>query len=203
MKQSVLYLVALAVPVMLLTGCQVDPSFDFSKLDMESTFLKGAAIPIGNPQPVMLDDLLNVEANEYFYALENGDYHIHVPFETVRFDVNVPFDNVVIPESGQVFDIPGIPEFLSGQENNVQVELSGVEVSVQVESAIPETVTIGTQVDLSRAGEVTRQYGIQGLSVASGKTDFLFSETGEGNTPGVVYKALPSWTSSSPPFRTS
>ena len=171
-------------------GCQVDDSYDFSNVNTETTLFKGLSIPVGNVRRLSLDELFDIQETEYFIALENGDYCIHVPFNEFSFDVPVPLSSDQIDGSGISYSFSDFPEFMDNPDNVVQIALSGVEVSISVDSGLPGTMTIGTSVDLSRNGVFTRQYQISDLSIAPGNTDFVFSEAGSGTRNDVVYKKL-------------
>ena len=191
MKKLIQYGIAFSAVCVMASACKVDTSYDFTQLDTENTLFKGFTIPVGNVRRLTLDELFNIQESEYFVTVANGDYYIHVPFDAFDFDVPVPISSDLIPGSGTAYDFVGLPSFMDDQDNVVQVALSGVEVAITVDSSVPGTATIGTGVDLSRSGSVTRQYQVDNLQIPFGKTTFVFSEAGSGSRNDVVYKKLP------------
>lgn len=191
MKKLFLYAVALGAALAALSGCKVDDRYDFENLDTETTLFKGLKFPLGNVRRLTLQELFDFKETAYFFATENGDYHINVPFERFEFEVPVPLTSDVLPESGTAYTFSDFPEFMEDPENVFRVELTGVEVAITVDSGLPGTVNIGTSVDLSRSGSVTHQYAVDDLSIAPGKTVFVFSEAGSGSGNDVVYRQLP------------
>ena len=125
MKLRLFGALAVLFPV-ILTGCKVDDSYDLNNLDTESSVMKGIEFPIGSLRRITLEELFNLKETEYFFADGNGDYRIHVPFEDFGFDVSLPLDQDLLPESGTSFVFEYLPEFLSddSQPVNMNLELS-------------------------------------------------------------------------------
>ena len=190
MKKLIQYGIALSAVCAVVSGCKVDSSFDFTQLDTENTLFKGFTIPVGNVRRLTLEELFDFEESQYFFAVGNGDYSIHVPFDPFDFDVPVPLTSDQIAGSGTAYEFSGFPSFMDNQDNIVKVALSGVEVTITVDSRIPDAVTLSTGVDLSRSGSITRQYQVNDLTIGPGKTTFVFSEAGSGSRNDVVYKKL-------------
>lgn len=191
MKNHVLWGVSCILVAALATGCKVDDDYNLENLDTEVTLLKGKSFPVGSLKRITLNDLFKLEGYENLIAVENGDYHIHVPFSRVKYEVTVPLTEETIAKSGREYEIGGFPGFLSGQEDGVDVELEGVEVTFKVESTMHEAFTVGTKVDLTREGKLLRQYGIQNIPIEPGQTEFVFNEAGSGPRNDVVYMAVP------------
>ena len=182
--------VALVLACFALCGCKVDDRYDLNNLDTEVSLFKGMEIPVGDLRRVSLAELLDLRENEHFFSDENGDYRIHVPFNEFSFDVELPIDEELLPESGKAYTIEDLPEFLTDARQSLNVELSGVEVSLDIDSGLPATATISTGVDLYRAGELTHHYGVNSLEIAPGKNAFAFNESGKGTSQGVLYQAI-------------
>lgn len=191
MKRLFPYGIALFAVFASLCGCKVDDSYDFEKLDTETTLFKGLKFPLGNVRRLTLQEMFDFQETDYFFATGNGDYHIHVPFDAFEFKVPVPVASEYLPESGTAYTFSDFPEFMENPDNVFQLELSGVEVDIAVNSGLPGTVNIGTSVELSRSGEVTRRYEVNDLSISPGENVFVFSEAGSGPRNDVVYKQLP------------
>lgn len=169
--------IALTLTGIFASGCKVDDRYDLNKLDTESTLFKGMEFPIGNLKRITLDQILDLRENEYFFADENGDYRIHVPFQEFGFDVVLPLDQEVLPESGTAYSIEDLPEFLTDSEQSLNVELAGVEVSLTVDSALPVPATVSTGVDLYRKGNLTHHYDVNALEITSGQNSFVIDES--------------------------
>ena len=191
MKKHVLSGIACIMAATLLSGCKVDEEYNLENLDTEVTLLKGKSFPVGSLKRITLNDLFQLDGYDNLITAANGDYHIHVPFSKVKYDVDIPLTDEVIAKSGREYEIGGFPGFLSGQEGSIDVELEGVEVSFKVESTMPQEITVGTKVDLTREGKVLRQYEIKDIPLAPGNTEFVFNEKGSGSRSDVVYMAVP------------
>lgn len=189
MKLTNLCAIALFLTGCIVSGCKVDSSYDLTNLDTESSLLKGMEFPIGDLRRISLDELLDLRENEYFFADDKGDYRIHVPFESFGFDVEFPLDQSLLPDSGTAFAFEDLPDFL--EEGNLKVELSGVEVSLAIDSGLPVSATVSTGVDLLRSGTVTHHYAVNNLEITPGSNLFAFNEAGNGTLQGALYKALP------------
>lgn len=180
---------ALLLATCLITGCQVDDRYDLNNLDTESTVLKGMQFPIGDLRRITLDQLFDLKENQYFSADAQGDYWIHIPFDTYSFDVGLPLDLDRLPDSGKGFEFGELPAFLD--DENLKVEFSGLEVSLGIDSQLPVAAKVSTGVDLLKSGSVTHHYEVNNLSIVPGKNAFVFNETGNGSAQDVEYQALP------------
>ena len=180
---------ALLLAICVVSGCKVDDRYDLNNLDTESTILKGMEFPVGDLRRITLDQLFNLKENQYFSTDANGDYRIHVPFDTYSFDVDLPLDLDLLPESGKSFEFGDLPAFLD--DENLKVEFSGLEVSLGIDSQLPVAATVSTGVDLLKSGSVTHHYAVNSLTIAPGKNYFVFNQSGTGSAQGVEYQALP------------
>ena len=172
-------------------GCKVDDNYNLNNLDTEASFFKGMEFPLGNLRRLTLDELLNLRENAYFFADDQGDYRIHVPFDSFSFDVDLPLNQNLLPESGTVYAVDKLPDFLTDPGQSLHVELAGVEISMRIDSGLPVAATISTGVDLLRSGSVTHHYGVDGLEIVPGLNRFAFNETGKGSLEGAQYQSLP------------
>ena len=180
---------ALLLAICVVSGCKVDDRYDLNNLDTESTILKGMEFPVGDLRRITLDQLFNLKENQYFSTDANGDYRIHVPFDTYSFDVDLPLDLDLLPESGKSFEFGDLPAFLD--DENLEVEFSGLEVSLGIDSQLPVAATVSTGVDLLKSGSVTHHYAVNSLTIAPGKNSFVFNQSGTGSSQGVEYQELP------------
>ena len=180
---------ALLLAICVLSGCKVDDRYDLNNLDTESTVLKGMEFPIGDLRRITLDQLFDLKENQYFSTDAHGDYRIHVPFETFSFNVGLPLDKDLLPDSGKGFEFGELPAFLD--DENLKVEFSGMEISLGIDSQLPVAATVSTGVDLLKSGSVTHHYAVNSLNIVPGKNTFVFNETGKGDVQNVDYQALP------------
>lgn len=189
LKPRFQYVTALLLATCILSGCKVDNRYDLNNLDTESTVLKGMEFPIGDLRRITLDQLFDLKENQYFSADAKGDYWIHIPFDSFSFDVNLPLDKELLPDSGQGFEFGELPAFLN--DENLKVEVSGVEISLGIDSQLPVAATVSTGVDLLKSGSVTHHYEVNSLHIVPGTNTFVFNQTGNGSVQGVEYQALP------------
>ena len=174
-------------------GCKVDERYDLNNLDTEATLFKGATFPIGNLKPFVLNDFFNLDGNAFITVDAAGDYHLHFRTDPFEFSVTAP------PVSGSdlsftfepvQYKLGTLPPMLNDPAQHVTAQLSELEVALSVDSSVPATFSFGAVLSTVRNKETLHQFSLDGLSIASGKTEFVFNGSGSGERNDVIYKQI-------------
>lgn len=175
--------VLLALP---LVGCKVDPAYDFTKLDTTVTLFKGVEFPVPDAQ-ILLKDVFSLE-EEYSFILcnEAGDYLIHLDMDPINLQFPFPkTDSDRIPVSFEPveYTFDAVPDFLSGKDRTVVVDLSDMVVSLLVHSDIPATATVDATIEAVRSGKVSTRSRVDGLDFGYGYSQHYFVGKSSPNFP--------------------
>ena len=191
MKTLVRHLIfaLLALPVI---GCKVDSDYDFSNLDTTVTLLKGVDFPVPDAQ-ILLKDVFALEDYGFITCDANGDYRIGLELDPIDLQVLFPDsdeDTIPVDFEPVEYTFEAIPDFLSGKNQSVVVDLSDMQVSLQVDSDIPAEFAISTTIEAIRSGEVSKRCSVDDLSVTYGNTRYVFQEEKGASDPDYC-RAVP------------
>ena len=191
MKTLVRYfiLVFLALPVI---GCKVDTEYDFANLDTTVTVLKGAEFPVPNAR-ILLKDVFPLENNDFIACDASGNYLINVALDPIDMQFYIPEsgeDKVSVDFMSVQYTFDEVPDFLSGKDQRVVLDLSDMQVGLRVDSDIPAELSIGTVIESIRSGAVSQRCSIKDLNVAYGSNQYVFVEEKSFSDPDN-YRALP------------
>lgn len=192
MRIRVCFLLCCVIP--LLGACQVDQSYDLSKLDTEMTLMKGSVFPVPSPDPVYLKDIIQADGYAYITTIENGDYYIHFDVPWVRMDVQVPavLDGNRIPTGFKPirYSFGAVPDFLSSDGSHVEPDLSQMHVFLDLESDIPADLSVNCTLESLKGGSVQQKFEIDNLAVPSGFTQYTLRERAVDGHSEVVVPGL-------------
>jgi hypothetical protein len=191
MKTLVRYFIVvfLVLPVI---GCKIDPEYDFSNLDTTVTVLKGAEFPVPNAR-ILLREVFPLENNDFVICDESGNYLIDVALDPIDLQFYIPEsgpDRVSVDFEPVQYTFDAVPDFLSGKDQRVVLDLSDMQVDLRVDSDIPAEFSIGTAIESIRSGAVSRRCSIDGLNVAYGSNQYVFVEEKSSSDPDY-YRAVP------------
>ncbi len=181
----------LASFAMAAAGC-VDPDYDFSKLDTTVTVLKGVDFPVPSAQ-ILLKDVFPLEDYEFITCDANGDYQIDMKLDPIDLQVLFPesdIDRIPLESEPVQYSFAAVPDFLSGKDQTVVVDLSGMQVGLDVQSDIPARFAITTAIESIHSGTVSKQYTIDDLDVNFGLNHYVFLKEKSAGDPDY-YKAVP------------
>lgn len=184
-----LLIMTLALPVI---GCKVDPEYDFSNLDTTVTVFKGAEFPVPNAR-ILLRDVFPLEGSSFITCDAKGDYLIDISLDPVSTQVLFPEsdqDRIPVEFEPVQYAFDAVPDFLSGKDQTVIVDLSDMQVGLQIQSDIPAEFTINTAIEAIRSGAVSTRCPIDGLKVRSGSTQYVFLQEKASSDPDY-YRAVP------------
>lgn len=168
------------------TACKVDEDYNLDNLDTEITVLKGAQFPVPNPNPIALADILKLDGLSYIVVAENGDYCISFAIDPVDVSLHVPEDispsNNRIPTSfiPKPYTFEGIPDFLSAEGQQVEPDLSELEVSLSIDSSVPARFSVDSKLETYAKGVLKKSYLVENLEIPYGQTHYVLSERGDG-----------------------
>ena len=178
--------------VLSVIGCNVDPGYDFSNLDTTVTVLKGAEFPVPNAR-ILLKDLFPLDDSDFIACDESGNYLIDVALDPIDLLILFPDsdeDRIPVDFEPVEYAFEAVPDFLSGKDQRVVLDLSGMQVDMRVESDIPAEFSFKTTIESIRSGAVTRRCSIDDLSVACGSNRYLFLEKKASSDPDY-FRAVP------------
>ena len=184
-----LVLVFFVLPVI---GCKVDSEYDFSNLDTTMTVLKGVEFPVPNAR-ILLRDVFPLENNDFITCDESGNYLVHVVLDPIDLQILFPDsdeDRISVNFEPVVYTFEAVPDFLSGKDQRVVLDLSGLQVDMRVDSDIPSEFSISTAIESIRSGTVSRRCSIDDLAVAYGSNRYVFLEEKSSSDPDY-YRAVP------------
>lgn len=188
----IIHSLAVIFLVLSVIGCKVDSEYDFSNLDTTVTVLKGAEFPVPNAR-ILLKDVFPLEDNEFITCDENGNYLIDVALDPIDLQFYVPgsgADKISVDFQSVQYTFDEVPDFLSGKDQRVVLDLSDMQVGLRVESDIPAELSIGTAIESIRSGAVSRRCTIDNLNVAYGSNQYVFLEEKSFSDPDN-YRAVP------------
>ena len=191
MKTPVRYLL-FALLVLPVTGCKVDSEYDFSKLDTTMTLLKGVEFPVPDAQ-LLLKDVFALDRSEFITCEENGDYLIDLKLDPIALQVLIPDtdqDRLPVDFVSVAYAFDAVPDFLSGENQSVVVDLSDMQVALGVNSDIPAEFSINTTIEAVRSGAVAQRCPIDNLSFSYGSSQYVFLEEKASSDPDY-YRAVP------------
>ncbi len=158
-------------------GCQVDPAYDFSKLDTTMTLFKGLEFPVPDAQ-IYLKDVFSLE-NDYDFIRcdDSGDYLIHLDMDPVHLQFLLPDadgDQIPVPFEPVEYTFDAVPDLLSGKGQAVAMDLSDMVVSLTVDSDIPATASVNAGIEAVRSGMVSTRCSVEGLDINYGYNQHFF-----------------------------
>ena len=184
-----LLIVSFALPVI---GCKVDSTYDFSNLDTTVTVLKGAEFPVPNAR-ILLKDVFPLDDNDFITCDESGNYLIDVALDPVDLQFLIPesdTDKIPVDFEPVMYSFEDVPDFLSGKDQRVVLDLSDMQVDLSIDSDIPAEFSIRTAIESIRSGAVSHKCFIDGLNVAYGSSRYVFLEEKSSSDPDN-YRAVP------------
>ena len=165
---------ALLIPVL---GCQVDPAYDFSKLDTTVTLFKGLDFPVPDAQ-ILLKDVFSLEKDYDFIRCDGaGNYLIHLDMDPVHLQFPLPdtgSDQIPVPFEPIEYTFDAVPDLLSGKDQTVVVDLSDMLVTLAVDSDIPAVASVDATIDAIRSGKVSARCSVEGLDINYGNYQHFF-----------------------------
>lgn len=169
------------------TGCKVDEDYNLSKLDKEITVMKGARFPIPSPKPITLADILKLEDYPYIVVEDNGDYCLSFSMDSIQMSLVIPDDATPshnrIPTSfiPKPYSFGEVPVFLSEQGQQVEPDLSEMELRLSIDSDVPALFTVNSKLETYVKGIPKRSYLVENLEIPYGRTDYCLSESDDGS----------------------
>ena len=173
-------------------GCKVDPLYDFSNLDTTVTVLKGAEFPVPNAR-ILLRDVFPLDDNDFITCDESGNYLIDVVLDPIDLQILFPDsdqDRISLDFEPVEYTFEAVPDFLSGKDQRLVLDLSGMQVDMCVESDIPAEFSFSTAIESVRSGAISRRCSIDNLAVAYGSNRYVFLEEKSFSDPDY-YRAVP------------
>lgn len=165
---------ALLFPVI---GCQVDPAYDFSKLDTTVTLFKGLDFPVPDAQ-ILLKDVFSLEKDYDFIRCDGaGNYLIHLDMDPVHLQFPLPdtgSDQIPVPFEPIDYTFDAVPDLLSGKDQTVVVDLSDMLVTLTVDSDIPAVASVDATIDAIRSDKVSARCSVEGLDINYGNNQHFF-----------------------------
>lgn len=181
---------ALLFPVI---GCQVDPAYDFSKLDTTMTLFKGLEFPVPEAQ-IYLKDVFSLENDYDFIRCDDaGNYLIHLDMEPFSLQFPLPDvdgDQIPVPFEPVEYAFDAVPDLLSGKGQAVAMDLSDMVVSLAVDSDIPATASVNATIEAIRSGKVSARCSVEGLDINYGQNQHCFVGKESPDFP-YYYRVLP------------
>ena len=193
MNNTVKSIVLAALVALPVCGCKVDERYDLYNLDTEATLFKGATFPIGNLKPFLLYDFFGLDGNAFITVDPAGDYHLHFQTDPFKFSVTAPAasgSDLSFTFDPVQYELGTLPPVLNDPAQHVTAHLSELEVDLSVISSIPATFSFGAVLSTIRNKETLHQFGLDDLSIASGKSEFVFNGSGSGDRNDVIYKQI-------------
>ena len=165
---------ALLFPVI---GCQVDPAYDFSKLDTTVTLFRGLDFPVPDAQ-ILLKDVFSLEKDYDFIRCDGaGNYLIHLDMDPVHLQFPLPdtgSDQIPVPFEPIEYTFDAVPDLLSGKDQTVVVDLSDMLVTLTVDSDIPAVASVDATIDAIRSDKVSARCSVEGLDINYGNNEHFF-----------------------------
>lgn len=193
MNNTVKSIVLAALVALPVCGCKVDERYDLNNLDTEATLFKGATFPVGNLKPFLLNDFFGLDGNAFITVDPAGDYHLHFQTDPFKFSVTAPAasgSDLSFTFDPVQYELGTLPPVLNDPAQHVTAHLSELEVDLSVISSIPATFSFGAVLSTIRNKETLHQFGLDDLSIASGKSEFVFNGSGSGDRNDVIYKQI-------------
>ena len=161
------------------TGCIVDDRYDLSKLDTEMTVLKGAEFPVP-PVSFQLGELLQLDGYDFITCDEAGDYRVQFDLEPVDVQVLIPafVGGVHIPVDFQPipFSFGSVPDFISGEDQQFEADLSDMTLELGVTSGIPASFSTSGTVEALSKGVVQHSCHFDDLWINPGNQTYFLRE---------------------------
>ncbi len=181
---------ALLFPVI---GCQVDPAYDFSKLDTTVTLFRGLDFPVPDAQ-ILLKDVFSLEKDYDFIRCDGaGNYLIHLDMDPVQLQFPLPetgSDQIPVPFDPIEYTFDAVPDLLSGKDQTVVVDLSDMLVTLTVDSDIPAVASVDATIDAIRSDKVSARCSVEGLDINYGNYQHFFVGKESPDFPDY-YRVLP------------
>ena len=180
------------------TGCIVDSRFDLDKLNTEMTVFKGAEFPVPAVS-FKLGELLQLDGYDYITYDENGDY-------LVRFDLSPLALQVTMPSFDEGYHVPvfftplpysfgSVPEFISGNGQQFEADLSDMTVTLETDSEIPASFTASGTVETLSKGAVVNSCQLDNVRMYQGNHTYVFRDqaisSDEISVPGLANMLVP------------
>lgn len=185
----ILFIAFLALPAV---GCSVDPDYDFTKLNTTVTVLKGVDFPVPDAR-ILLKDVFPLDDYDCITCDSNGDYLIDFDLDPLYVPVFIPesdSDRVSVDFVSFQYSFDGVPDFLSGKDQTVMVDLSDMQVALGIDSDIPADLEFGMAIESIRSGAVSKRCSVDGLNVSYGSNPYVFVEEKSSSDPDY-YRAIP------------
>ena len=181
---------AVVLPVL---GCQVDPEYDFSKLDTTITLFQGLELPVPDAQ-ILLKDVFSLEEDYSFIRCDgDGNYFIHLDMDSIDMSFPIPnsgSDKIPVPFMPVEYRFDGVSDVFAGKDNSVIMDLSEMVVTLAVNSDVPATATADVTIDAIRSGQVSNRCSVDGLEIQEGSNLHYFVEK-ESSTFPNFYRVVP------------
>ena len=191
-------LLSAGMMALLASGCIVDPRYDLDKLNTEMTVLKGAEFPVPSVT-FQLGELLQLDGYDFISYDANGDYRVRFDLDPLAVQVTMPsFDegyHVPVYFQPVPYSFGDVPDFISGEGQQFEADLSDMTVSMEVNSAIPASFKVsGTLATLSK-GAVSNSCRFENVRLYQGNRTYVFRDqatsSDEISVPGLATMLVP------------
>ena len=198
MKKLILLLAAGTALVLSVTGCIVDTRYDLVQLDTEMTVMKGATIPVPSAS-FKLGDLLQLDGYDYISCDENGDFRVRFDLDPLEVQVTMPsFDegyHVPVYFQPIPYSFSSVPDFISGEGQQFEADLSDMTITLEADSGIPASFTASGKVETQLKGAVTNSCQLENVRLYQGKHTYIFRDhaasADEISVPGLANMLVP------------
>ena len=191
--RALLRFLLLATMLFPVAGCQVDPAYDFSKLDTTMTLFKGMEFPVPEAQ-IYLKDVFSLENDYGFIRCDDaGNYLIHLDMDPFSLQFSLPEadgDQIPVPFEPVEYAFDAVPDLLSGKGQSVAMDLSDMVVSLTVDSDMTATASVNATIEAIRSGKVSARCSVEGLDINYGQNQHCFVGKESPDFP-YYYRVLP------------
>ena len=181
-----------------ITGCIVDTRYDLDKLNTEMTVMKGATFPVPNVT-FQLGNLLQLDGYDYITCDENGDYLVRFDLDPLAVQVTMPSfdDGYRVPVDFQPlpYSFGSVPDFISGDGQQFEADLSDMTITLEADSEIPASFTASGTVEALSKGAVTNSCQFDNVRLYQGNHTYVFRDQAafadEISVPGLANMLVP------------
>ena len=180
------------------TGCIVDTRYDLDQLNTEMTVLKGATFPVPNVS-FKLGNLLQLDGYDFITCDENGDYRVRFDLDPIAVQVTMPsFDEgyrVPVDFQPLPYSFDAVPDFISGEGQQFEADLSDMTITLEAASEIPASFTASGTVEALSKGAVTNSCHFDNVRLYQGNHTYVFRDQAasadEISVPGLANMLVP------------
>ena len=198
MKKLILLLAVGTALALSVTGCIVDPRYDLEKLNTEMTMLKGMEFPVPDVS-FQLGDLLQLDGYDYISCDANGDYLVRFDLDPLAVQVTMPSfdDGYHVPVYFQPlpYSFGSVPDFISGEGQQFEADLSDMTIAMEVNSEIPASFTASGTVETLSKGVVKNSCQLNNVRLYQGNHTYIFRDQAtsadEISVPGLATMLVP------------